>query len=131
MTEAQQIQDRLEHVALLPADELDELRGRIEALPDQLEKERLRRLWMTADQCLSESTPAPVVRLDQVEVYSPPHYQAAGVEMLHVVEAFDLGFALGNVIKYVLRADRKGSALIDLRKARFYLDREIARRERP
>lgn len=69
------------------------------------------------------------VRLDQADVNSPPHYQANGVEAIDVIEAFELGFRLGNAIKYILRAGRKGDALIDLKKGRWYLDREIAKRE--
>lgn len=60
---------------------------------------------------------------------SPAHYRANGVEALDVIEAFDLGFCLGNVVKYTLRADRKGRPLEDLRKARVYLEREIKKRE--
>lgn len=58
----------------------------------------------------------------------PPHYtqHPSGIECLDVVEHFS--FTLGNVIKYVWRADLKGG-VEDLKKARFYLDREIARRE--
>jgi hypothetical protein len=63
-------------------------------------------------------------------VNHPPHYQANGIEVLDVIEAFGLNFHLGCVLKYLLRADRKGNALEDLKKGRFYLDREIARRER-
>lgn len=59
----------------------------------------------------------------------PPHYRAGGVEAIDVIEAFGLGFGLGNVAKYVLRAGRKADALEDLMKARWYLDREIARLE--
>jgi len=51
------------------------------------------------------------------------------VEVIDVIEAFALGFNLGNAVKYVLRADLKEDALTDLRKARWYLDREISRRE--
>ena len=40
-----------------------------------------------------------------------------------------MGFCLGNAVKYIWRADLKHDAIEDLKKARFYLDREIARRE--
>jgi hypothetical protein len=40
-----------------------------------------------------------------------------------------MNFCLGNAMKYIWRAGQKGDALEDLRKARFYLDREIKRRE--
>jgi hypothetical protein len=61
-------------------------------------------------------------------VSHPSHYTQLPVECIDVTEHF--GFLLGNVIKYVWRADFKGKPLEDLRKARFYLDREIAKRER-
>lgn len=66
-------------------------------------------------------------------VNHPPHYKsAAGIEVIDVIEAFDLNFRLGNTTKYILRAGRKGNARHrseDLKKARWYLDREIARSE--
>jgi hypothetical protein len=40
-----------------------------------------------------------------------------------------MGFCLGNAMKYIWRADLKRDAIEDLRKARWYLDREIERRE--
>lgn len=50
--------------------------------------------------------------------------------MIDVIEDWKLGFNLGNVVKYVGRADHKGAASSDLYKALFYLNREIANRER-
>lgn len=58
-------------------------------------------------------------------VNHPDHYQGNGVEVIDVIEAFDLGFCLGNVVKYVLRAGKKDERLQELKKARWYLDREI------
>lgn len=63
-------------------------------------------------------------------VNHPPHYKVGGIEVIDIIEAKDLGYHLGCVVKYVLRADHKGKPLEDLRKAQWYLDREIARRER-
>ena len=65
-------------------------------------------------------------------VNHPPHYKSGGMEVIDVIEAFGLGFCLGNTAKYVLRAGRKTgeSALTDLKKGRWYLDREIARLEK-
>ena len=61
-------------------------------------------------------------------VNSPPHYKSnSGLEAIQVIEAFELGFALGNTVKYILRAGKKGPVLQDLEKARWYLDREIKR----
>ena len=65
----------------------------------------------------------------QDPVNHPPHYTAhpSGVECIAITE--HMGFCLGNAVKYIWRADLKGNAVEDLRKARFYIDREIARRE--
>jgi hypothetical protein len=61
----------------------------------------------------------------------PAHYGGEDnpYEAIKVVEAWDLDFYLGNVIKYVSRAGKKGDQLEDLKKARWYLDRKIARME--
>ena len=60
----------------------------------------------------------------------PPHYNShpSGVETITITE--HMGFCLGNVIKHILRAPYKGSMIEDLKKARWYLDREIARLEK-
>lgn len=55
----------------------------------------------------------------------PPHYTQGGVETIDFIEAKKLGYNLGNVIKYITRADHKGSRIEDLRKAKWYLEREI------
>jgi len=59
----------------------------------------------------------------------PAHYggQDSPYEAIKVIEAWGLGFHLGNTVKYLARAGRKGDRLTDLRKARWYLDREIER----
>jgi hypothetical protein len=71
---------------------------------------------------------------DMAEIYDPVnhprHYtqHPSGVECIAISE--HMGFSLGNAVKYIWRADLKADAIEDLRKARWYLDREIARRER-
>ena len=64
------------------------------------------------------------------KVDHPAHYNKhpSGIECIDVVE--HMNFCLGNVIKYVWRAGEKGAALEDLKKARWYLEREILRREK-
>jgi hypothetical protein len=57
----------------------------------------------------------------------PPHYTATPIEPIQVIEAWELGFCLGNCVKYIARTGRKGPALEDLQKARWYLDRQITR----
>lgn len=61
-------------------------------------------------------------------VNHPSHYTShpSGIECIQVVE--HMSFNLGNVIKYCWRSDHK-NGLEDLKKARWYLDREIQRRE--
>lgn len=58
----------------------------------------------------------------------PAHYGGADnpYEAIKVIEAWELGFNLGNTVKYISRAGKKGVTLTDLEKARWYLDREIA-----
>jgi hypothetical protein len=62
----------------------------------------------------------------------PAHYGGADnpYEAIKVIEAWGLGFCLGNTVKYISRAGRKGDAVEDLKKARWYLDREIVRMEK-
>ena len=62
-------------------------------------------------------------------VNQPAHYKShpSGAECIEIAEWFP--FNLGCAIKYVWRAGMKGDRLEDLRKARWYLDREIARLE--
>lgn len=59
----------------------------------------------------------------------PKHYteHPSGVECIQITE--HMGFNLGNVIKYVWRADLKGG-IEDLKKAAWYINREIERRGR-
>ncbi|MBM4508881.1 DUF3310 domain-containing protein [Prescottella equi] len=60
-------------------------------------------------------------------VNHPGHYTShpSGVECIQVTE--HMSFCLGNAVKYIWRADLKGNAIEDLQKARWYVDREIAR----
>jgi transposase-like protein len=58
-------------------------------------------------------------------VNHPPHYTAGGIETIDFIEAKNLNFRLANVVKYVSRASHKGKQLEDLRKAQWYLSREI------
>lgn len=60
-------------------------------------------------------------------VNHPKHYTShpSGVECIEITE--HLNFCIGNAIKYLWRAGLKGEQVEDLRKARWYIDREIAR----
>lgn len=63
-------------------------------------------------------------------VEHPPHYtnHPSGIECIQVTE--HMGFNLGNALKYIWRCDLKHDAIEDLRKAKWYLDREITKREK-
>jgi len=67
--------------------------------------------------------------LSEDNINHPKHYtdHASGIECIQITE--HMSFTLGNVIKYVWRADLKGNSIDDLKKARWYLDREIAKRQ--
>ena len=56
----------------------------------------------------------------------PAHYKVGGIETIDFIEAKKLNYNIGNVIKYLTRADYKGNKLEDLRKAQWYLTREIS-----
>ena len=61
-------------------------------------------------------------------VRHPKHYTShpSGIECIQVTE--HMGFNLGNAVKYVWRADLKGKAIEDLKKAAWYIQREIEKR---
>jgi hypothetical protein len=73
--------------------------------------------------CAEQPAPKPTDAVDH-----PAHYNTGGIEVIDAIESWELGFHLGNVVKYVARAEHKGALLDDLRKAAWYLAREIERR---
>ncbi len=63
-------------------------------------------------------------------VNHPPHYKSGGIETIDFIEAKDLNYRLGNVVKYVARAGKKATDPVqDLEKALWYLQREINARK--
>jgi len=62
-------------------------------------------------------------------VHKPKHYteHPSGIECIQITE--HMGFNLGNAIKYIWRCDLKKDAIEDLKKAKWYIDREINKRE--
>lgn len=69
--------------------------------------------------------PSKGTRMTKDMVNDPPHYKDGGIETIDFIEAKQLGFNLGNAVKYISRAGKKNDALEDLKKARWYLNREI------
>lgn len=75
--------------------------------------------------------PDPIARPEQPDMIThPPHYTVNGIEVIDVIENYQLNYRLGNVVKYVLRSDLKGNRLQDLKKALWYLQREIEQSEK-
>ena len=68
--------------------------------------------------------------MENEKINHPAHYMSnpSGIECIDVAEHFC--FNLGNVIKYMWRADEKGAPLDDLKKASWYINREIEKREK-
>jgi hypothetical protein len=58
-------------------------------------------------------------------VNHPAHYKVGGIETIDFIEAKRLNYNMGNAVKYITRADHKGSRKQDLEKAIWYLKREI------
>jgi hypothetical protein len=86
----------------------------------------------TIEDYLSKQGGMPLKTVQQIAedlVNHPPHYTAhpSGVECIQITET--MNFCLGNAIKYIWRADLKHDAIEDLKKAVWYVNREIKRRE--
>lgn len=62
-------------------------------------------------------------------VNHPNHYNTGEYEVIDVIEDWDLNFNLGNAIKYIARCNHKGNKEEDLKKAVFYINREIGKGE--
>ena len=76
---------------------------------------------------IPEKTVEEVTIPPKEAVDHPSHYGGADnpYEVIKVIEAWGLGFNLGNAVKYIARAGKKGDRLEDLKKALWYLQREI------
>ena len=85
-------------------------------------------VMMTTDKSITEKLAPDMVN-------APPHYRHGGIETIDYIEAKNLNYRLGNVIKYISRAGKKHEMLglknrfdysiMDLEKAKWYLEREI------
>ena len=74
---------------------------------------------------------APETKLND-PINSPSHYTSSPSGMEFIVVAEHMNFCIGNAVKYLWRAGLKGEGtnIEDLKKARWYIDREIARLEK-
>lgn len=67
---------------------------------------------------------------DNIEtVDHPDHYQGQGIEVIDIIDSFELDFYRGNIVKYILRADKKENEVQDLKKAQWYLTKLIDKME--
>lgn len=83
------------------------------------EAEALREEWLNTNPVKPTNDP----------VNHPPHYTShpSGIECIQITE--HMGFNLGNALKYIWRCDEKLDAIEDLKKAKWYIDRELTKRE--
>lgn len=70
------------------------------------------------------------VSIEADMVNHPAHYNVNGMEVIDIIEGFELPYHLGNVVKYILRAGRKWDTVEDLKKAEWYLHRYIEKLEK-
>ena len=63
-------------------------------------------------------------RIDMVQ--HPPHYTFGTIEVIDVIEGWNLPFHIANSVKYVARCDKKGKKIEDLKKAKWYVDRYLS-----
>ena len=76
---------------------------------------------------LTRSTEQPKQTAEHDPVNHPSHYTTGKIECIDFIEDKQLGFHLGNAVKYIVRAGKKdpGKTIEDLEKARWYLNRYI------
>lgn len=75
-------------------------------------------------------TVLPIKCIDKKEMINHPQHYNQGIEAIDYIESHNMDFNIGNVIKYITRAKHKGTELQDLKKASWYLNREIERLEK-
>jgi hypothetical protein len=78
---------------------------------------------------VTEAPKPKKVKIKADPVNSPEHYKVGGIETIDFIEAKNLGYNLGNVVKYISRADHKDDKLENLKKAQWYLNREVGKLE--
>jgi len=69
------------------------------------------------------------VTLPQYDIIQKaPHYNTGDYEVIEVIKEYNLGFCLGNAVKYIARAGRKDASktIEDLKKACYYIEREVS-----
>ena len=62
---------------------------------------------------------------EEEAVNNPAHYNKGNIEVIDAIEDWDLNFCLGNAVKYIARCNHKGNKAQDIKKAIWYLSREL------
>ena len=93
-------------------------------LKSKIKKERI------ADGLIKSSPKKEKLIMTYDNVNHPSHYKTGGIETIDFIEAKSLNYNLGNVVKYITRADYKGNKIEDLKKAQWYLNREVSNLEK-
>ena len=83
---------------------------------------------LTIEKVMANKSPNRITNQSD-DINHPSHYTQGDIEVIDYIEDKKLGYRLGNVVKYVSRAGHKDDAIKDLKKARWYLNREIEKRE--
>jgi len=105
------------------------------AMPHSFGETRIYEVKSAPDRIRCEHTGFNLVYSSKSEVLvsekvdHPSHYNAGKIEVIDAIEDWKLGFNLGNALKYLARAEHKNNATEDLKKAIWYLTREVARRD--
>ncbi len=84
-----------------------------------IEQEEAMQIWH------DKQNPLESIKNKRDPVNHPSHYQGKKFEVIDIIEDFNLNFNLGNAIKYILRSKLKGNTVQDLKKAIWYLEREV------
>jgi len=101
----------------------DEYKNRMLELAYQAGKGRDRVHPVTGKILMQGADLLPITMHDPVN--HPAHYKVGGIETIDFIEAKRLNYNMGNAVKYITRADHKGSRKQDLEKAIWYLKREL------
>jgi hypothetical protein len=93
---------------------------------DLVYKERLGRPKLRMQASFDREPPTVTMEEPKADpVNHPSHYTTGGIETIDFIEAKELDYHLGNVVKYITRAKHKGNELENLKKAQWYLNRKI------
>lgn len=66
---------------------------------------------------------------DEIDMINHPPYYQHGIEPIEFIESHNLNFNLGSAVKYIARSPYKGTELLDLKKAKWFIEREINKHE--